>query len=66
MRRADYGTADISIKQRLVLTPIWQLPFGKGQRFLNNGGLANTLAGGWEVSGIITFQTGFPFTVTGE
>jgi hypothetical protein len=61
--RADYGTADISIKQRLVLTPIWQLPFGKGQRFLNDGGLANTVAGGWEVSSIITFQTGFPFTV---
>jgi hypothetical protein len=62
--RADYGPADISIKQRLVLTPIWQLPFGKGQRFLNSGGLTNALAGGWEVSGIITFQTGFPFTVT--
>jgi hypothetical protein len=61
--RADYGTADISIKQRLVLTPIWQLPFGKGQRFLNSGGLANAVAGGWEASGIVTFQTGFPFTV---
>jgi hypothetical protein len=61
--RADYGTADISIKQRLVLTPIWQFPFGRGQRFLNSGGLSNTLAGGWEVSGIVTFQTGFPFTV---
>jgi hypothetical protein len=61
--RADYGTADLSIKQRLVLTPIWQLPFGKGQRFFNTGGLANALAGGWEVSGIVTFQTGFPFTV---
>jgi hypothetical protein len=61
--RADYGTADISIKQRLVLTPIWQFPFGKGQRFLNSGGLSNALAGGWEVSGIVTFQTGFPFTV---
>jgi len=62
--RADYGTADISIKQRLVLTPIWQLPFGKGQRFLNSGGVSNALAGGWEVAGILTFQTGFPFTVT--
>jgi len=62
--RADYGTADISIKQRLVLTPIWQLPFGKGQRFFNSGGPVNAVAGGWEVSGIVTFQSGFPFTVT--
>jgi hypothetical protein len=62
--RADYGTSDLSIKQRLVVSPIWQLPFGKGQRFLNSGGLTNVLVGGWQVSGIVTFQTGFPFTVT--
>lgn len=61
--RAGYGISDISVKERLVLTPIWQLPFGKGQRFLNGGGLANALAGGWEVSGIVTLQTGLPFTV---
>jgi hypothetical protein len=31
---------------------------------LNSGGLTNALVGGWEASGILTFQTGFPFTVT--
>lgn len=61
--RANYGPADFSIKQRLVMSPIWQLPFGKGQPFLNQGGVTNALAGGWELSGIVTFQTGFPFTV---
>ena len=62
-QRADYSVADNSIKQRLVLSPIWLLPFGKGQAYMNKGGLTNALAGGWEVSGIITFQDGFPFTV---
>lgn len=57
------AVADFSIKQRLVITPIWQLPFGKGQHYLNQGGLSNTLAGGWEVSGIVAFQSGFPYTV---
>lgn len=61
--KSDYGLSDLSIKQRLVLTPIWQLPFGKGQRFFNSGGLVNALAGGWELSGIITFQSGYPFSV---
>ena len=61
--RANYGPADFSIKQRLVVSPIWQLPFGKGQHYLNQGGLSNTLAGGWELTGIITFQSGFPYTV---
>jgi hypothetical protein len=53
-RNADYAPAGFSIKQRLVFSPIWQLPFGKGQRFLNRGGILNALAGGWELSGIIT------------
>ena len=61
--RANYGPADFSIKQRLVMTPIWQLPLGKGHLFLNQGGVTNVLAGGWELSGIITFQTGFPYTI---
>ena len=61
--RQDYSPADFSIKQRLVLSPIWQLPLGRGERFLNRGGLENRLAGGWEFSGIITYQDGFPFTV---
>lgn len=62
-QRADYSLSDISIKQRLVISPIWMLPFGKGQAYLNSGGLVNGIAGGWEVSGIVTFQDGFPFTV---
>jgi hypothetical protein len=61
--RADYSVADNSVRHRLVLSPIWQLPLGKGQRFLNGGGFTNAIAGGWELAGIITFQSGFPFTV---
>lgn len=61
--RADYGVTDNSIAQRLSVSPIWQLPFGSGQAYLNRGGLVNGLVGGWEATAIITFQTGFPFTV---
>jgi hypothetical protein len=63
-QRADYSLSDISIKHRLVISPVWQLPLGKGRPFLNSGGLTNALAGGWELSGIITFQSGFPFSVS--
>ena len=61
--RADYGQADLNLKQRLVISGIWQFPFGRGQAYLNNGRVANALAGGWEMAGIIVFQDGFPFTV---
>lgn len=62
--RADYGLSDESVSQTFVASPIYQLPFGKNQRFLANGHLTNVLAGGWEVSGIVTAHSGLPFTVT--
>ncbi len=36
---------------------VWELPFGKGKRYANNGALAK-LAGGWQVSGILSMMTG--------
>lgn len=60
---ADYGLADFGIGQTLVVSPIYQLPFGKGQRFLGTGHYTNLLVGGWEVSAIITAHSGTPFTV---
>ena len=61
--RADYSPGDVDTGQRFVASPIWQLPFGSGQRFLNRPGLVNGLAGGWELSGIITLQTGIPYSI---
>ncbi len=37
----------------------WQLPFGKGQRFVNTG-FASALLGGWQLVGVWEFATGFP------
>jgi hypothetical protein len=39
------------------------LPAGNGKRFLNRAGWTNRILGGWQASGIVSFQTGFPFTV---
>jgi Carboxypeptidase regulatory-like domain len=44
-----------------TLTPIYELPFGKGKRFLNSSGWAvDELVGGWEFSGIYNFLSGVP------
>jgi hypothetical protein len=44
-----------------TLSPIYELPFGRGKRFLNNYGWAmDELVGGWEFSGIYNFQSGVP------
>ncbi|MGC2639436.1 MAG: TonB-dependent receptor [Acidobacteriaceae bacterium] len=42
---------------------VWQLPFGKGRPMLNHRGIANALAGGWEVTPTALARTGFPVNV---
>jgi hypothetical protein len=39
------------------------LPFGKGKRFEVSNKVAGFLIGGWQMTGILTMQTGRPFTV---
>jgi outer membrane receptor protein involved in Fe transport len=61
---ADRGSSPFDIRHRLTVAWTWQLPFGRGRRWLNREGLAEYLLGGWQVNGINTFQTGLPFTPT--
>lgn len=53
-----------SFPHRLVLSPIYQLPFGKGRQWMNRGGVLNGLFGGWQVCTIAMLQSGGPFGVT--
>lgn len=41
---------------------VYQLPFGKGRAFFNNGGVVDKVFGGWELSGIATWNSGQPVT----
>jgi hypothetical protein len=56
--RFDRGLADFDAPQRLVLSPIWQIPFGK-----NGNWFEKNVLGGWTVSTITSFQKGNPFTI---
>jgi Carboxypeptidase regulatory-like domain len=62
--RPDYGLAGFDVAQTLVVSTTYDLPFGRGMRFLGAGGLTNALVGGWNVNAIVTARGGFPFTVT--
>ena len=61
--QADYGVSDFSIRQTLVVSGIYQLPFGEGRPYLSTGGITNAIVGGWDVAAIVTLATGNPFTV---
>jgi len=51
------------IPQTLSVTGIYALPFGKGQRFLNTGGVLGKLVEGWEISSIFRISSGVPFYI---
>ncbi len=52
----------IDQRQRLTLSYLWALPFGKGQAFLNTGGVKNLILGGWQTNGILFTQSGLWFS----
>jgi hypothetical protein len=52
------------IPKRSVTNFVYTLPFGPGQRFLSRGGVEGKVVGGWQLSGIGTFQSGEVFGVT--
>jgi hypothetical protein len=60
--KGEYGLSDFDTRQRLVFAPVAKLPFGNGQRFVQRGLLADVV-GGWQLSGIFSYQAGRPFTV---
>jgi hypothetical protein len=56
----DYGNVAYDRRHRLLATYLYQLPFGKNQRWLSHGGLTDAVAGGWQLAGVTVLQSG-PF-----
>ena len=60
----DYGLASFDIRNVFHFSGGYELPFGKGKRFLSSAsGLSNALAGGWSANWSATLQGGQPITL---
>jgi hypothetical protein len=59
----DRGNSVLNIPHLLSADAIIDLPFGKGQRFLNEGAGLDRLVGGWHINVIESARSGFPFSV---
>jgi hypothetical protein len=59
----ERGLSAFDFRKRLTSSWLWDLPVGKGKRFLGGGGIGDVILGGWQFGGILTLQDGFPFTV---
>ena len=63
-RRADKAVANQDTPHNLRMSYVYDLPFGKGQRFLSNAHPAvNAVLGGWKVSAIHTYVSGTPLVI---
>jgi len=60
---SNKGNSDFTRPLVSVTAVNWDIPFGRGRAFANNlKGIANGIAGGWTISGIINLESGYYFT----
>jgi Carboxypeptidase regulatory-like domain/TonB dependent receptor len=61
---ADYGLANFDIRNVLHFSGTYELPIGKGKKFMGNaGGVSNAILGGWALVWATTLQGGQPFKI---
>ena len=59
----NYGQTNFSRTQTFVQSYLWELPFGKGKKWVTSG-VGAAVLGGWQVNGIVTLMTGTPLNFT--
>lgn len=65
-RDQTYGNTGVNAPLRFVANGTWEVPFGRGK---NHGRdispILDAFVGGWRLGGVLAFQSGSPYTVTG-
>ena len=56
----DWGPANFDVRHVIHFSGGYQLPFGKGMKYMNSGGFGNVFLGGWATNWIVTAQGGQP------
>ena len=60
--RSARGLCAFDVHHRVVLSAVYELPFGKGRKCVNAGPLARII-GDWQLSTLFQWQTGSPLTL---
>ncbi|MCU0247306.1 MAG: hypothetical protein MUC42_12070, partial [Bryobacter sp.] len=61
-RRMDWGPSENDIRHRMTLSSVWQLPFGRGRRWMARHPLT-PVVGGWSLGTVMILQSGAPMTI---
>jgi hypothetical protein len=59
----DYGSSDFDSRNSGTVSAVYDLPFGRGQRFLNTGKVGDLLVGGWSVNTLLLARAGLPINI---
>ncbi|MDP6581497.1 MAG: TonB-dependent receptor [Vicinamibacterales bacterium] len=60
---AEFGRSNFDVRHRFSLSFSYDLPFGRNGRFASGDGRFAALLSDWQVAGVVTLQSGRPFTV---
>jgi hypothetical protein len=64
-RQAGKGRDDFQREQQIVAYGSYELPFGRNHMFASNvPGVIDEVIGGWQISPVVTYASGLPFTLT--
>jgi hypothetical protein len=61
-RRNDWGPTGNDVRHRFTMTSVYEIPVGKGRKFFTDHWIG-AIAGNWSIGGLLTLQSGEPFTV---
>ena len=64
-RRSCRSIEPQDVRNQLVASTVYDLPFGKDRRFLSSGGVLAGIVGGFRINGILTLRSGLPLVVRG-
>jgi hypothetical protein len=56
--QSDYGNEEGTRRHRVLLTGVYELPFGEGRAFLNRKNLVGRVVGGWNINTVTLLETG--------
>jgi len=60
----DRSVSAFNVPQNVVVSWVYEVPFGKGKRLATNSKVLDYIAGGWQFNGIMALRHGIPFHVT--
>lgn len=61
---AEYSINTRDLRHAVVVNYSYNLPFGRGKRFMSSGALADAFFGGWSIAGVQRYQSGAPLAIS--